>query len=106
RLPKVDVQAVFKIRALFWSGPRLAALRPSEPLVENILEIAGVARGGIRTSTPRAGALLEHVGKIESAEAHVGPLRSARWHAVLRIEANLIVHLLLLRIAQNVVGFL
>ena len=63
---------------------------------------------------PAARAAREDVGKIESAEIHVRTALSARLHrprpagrhAVFRIEAVLIVHLLLLRIAQNIVGFL
>ena len=65
------------------------------------------AASALRRLAPRA-----IIGEIESAEAHVRP-PGARLappgrppESVLRIEAVLVVHLPLLRLAQNVVGFL
>src|SRR5471030_674590 len=51
------------------------------------------------------------VGEVEAAEIHVGMRRLAgsalaRGVTVVRVEADLVVHLALLGIAQNVVGFL
>src|SRR5215469_14043751 len=105
RLPEVDAEAVFEIG----SGlPRRCALlraRPPEPLIENVLEVPCACAGGAARRSG-SGASREYVGKIEASEIHVGRARARSRHATLRIEAHLIVHLLLLRIAQNVVGFL
>ena len=64
--------------------------------------------GGCRAG---AGLLVKVIGKIEAAEIHVRPGGASAPAApapetVVRIEAYLIVHLALLGIAQDVVGFL
>ena len=116
-LPEIDTEAVFEVGALL--GSRLLRLMlASEPLAEDVLEIrrvAGAGAAGPRGTAARAarpGRACE-VREVESAEAHVRTgsgtawaSRTARRHSVFRIEAVLIVHLFLLRLAQNVVGFL
>src|SRR6202021_126696 len=114
-LPEIDAQAVFEIGALLGSG-LLGFMLASEPLAEDGLKIrrgAGAAgAGGTAPRAARTGRARE-IREVESAEAHVrtgsrttGGSRTARRHSVFRIEAVLIVHLLLLRLAQNIVGFL
>ena len=87
----------------------------AEELGEDVAEAAGRQRlrdGVRRDAARRAGG---EIGEIEAAEIEVGPARAAAWLgsrpacagiAVLRIEAELVVHLTLLGVAQDVVGFL
>ncbi len=103
-------------RSAPFSGAVLAAARslPSEPLAENVLEIRGFAGSAARCRAAAAAraAARETSEKSNPPKPMFGPrcphrpAPAARRHAVFRIEAELIVHLLLLRLAQNVVGFL
>ena len=84
-----------------------------EPLVEDVLEISRSASGtrGCAPPAGRAPARENTSEKSNPPKPMFGPLPPGApapppRHAVFRIVADLIVHLLLLRIAQDVVGFL
>ncbi len=108
-LPKIDVESVLQIGTFLRTLLRLLVRAP-KPMAENILKIgrfAGTARSsaciGMGSGTGTASRPAGELGEIEAAEAHVGAVRSgpgsrAR-RSVFRIEAHLIVHLLLLRVA-------
>ena len=105
-LPEVDFEGVLEVRARLRLRRRPRLRSPSEHLAEHVAKAApGTACAGASTSR----GLRENVRKIESAEAHLGTLPRAfasRSGGVRGIEAVLVVHLLLLGVAQNVVGFL
>src|SRR5471030_2730860 len=109
-LPEIDVHYVFQVSALFGRGLRLAPGAAAKELREDIAEAAGRGRSRFRALASSARARRE-VGEVEAAEIHVGMRRLAgaalaRGVTVVRVEADLVVHLALLGIAQNVVGFL
>ena len=82
----------------------------AEKLRKDIRKPAGTASAGSLAWLPasRAGLRGEEVGKIEPAEVRAARrrFRARAGKSVLRIEADLIVHLPLLGIAQHVVRFL
>src|ERR1035437_8876762 len=107
-LPEIDVHRVFEVAALFRFRLRLVARAAApEKLRENVAE--ATARG-VRAPARPPGRARESIRKIEAAEIHAGlgatASRTGAREAALRIEANLVVHLALLRIAQHVIGFL
>src|SRR5690348_12160932 len=116
RLPEIDVHHVFEIAALF--RLRLpAAASAIEELRKDVPKSPTAAAprlGPPAGSRARSAGPREKVRKIEPRKVHVGLRTSAllperplpRITAVFRIEAELVVHLPLLRIAQNVIGFL
>src|SRR5271157_20551 len=102
-LPEIDIHYIFEIAALFRA--RLSLLRPTpaaKELRENIAETAGVGAPATRE--------LILIGKIESVEIHsrVRTRRARRGpgESALGIKTVLVVHLALLGVAENVVGFL
>src|SRR6185312_5113605 len=82
----------------------------AEPLVEDVLEVPRSCSRSLRTGVASSTTACEYVGEVESTEAHVRATAAAGSgtgrRSVFRIVADLIVHLLLLRIAEDVVGFL
>src|SRR5262249_39730369 len=108
RLPEIDIQRVFQVRALFGGlGFRLRAA--AEELREDVAETAaGLVFG------PATALLTEEFGEVEAAEVHIGFRTGTAGTGagtraritVRRVESELIVHLPLLGVAQNVVGFL
>ena len=109
-LPEIHVQAVFQVGAFFGSARRLGAAAPTaEELAE---DVAKRARSGVVLSGRAARALVHVLREIESAEAHARlrsrarPASRTTGRNVIGIKSVLIVDLPLLRIAQNVVGFL
>src|SRR6185436_5504468 len=105
-LPEIDAQPVLEIVALLRRGRFLGSL--AEPLVEDVLKICAPTCAGRSPSSALPGPARKSVRKIEASETHARTARTrARCRrAVLRIEAVLIVHLLLFLIAQDVVSFL
>src|SRR5579863_3227780 len=109
RLPKVDVETVFKIRSLFRTAARSLATPAAEELAEDVAEGSGAARTGFAAMI-----IIDVIGKIEATETHPRVITRARARSsaratrrnVVGIKAVLIVDLPLLGIAQNVVGFL
>ena len=116
-LPEINVQRIFQICALFRSFAtcRAASTAP-EKLAEQIAKAATAAGREIlwtRASATIAAALLliYKIAKIEPAEIHSWSSTLCAWitgprHSGIGIEPHLIVHLLLFRITQNIVGFL
>src|SRR5260221_7901529 len=108
-LPEIDIERVFKIGTLL-RFLRLLLAAAAEELRKDIPKSARPASGGRLPRLPASRACLrgEEVGKIETAEVRTarGRFRAGARGTVLRIEADLIVHLPLLRIAQHVVRFL
>ena len=116
-LPEIDIHHVFEVAALFGLGLRRAAPRPPkncEKMSRKPPASAPRSRGARRGCRAAGPARCEEIRKIEAAEIHVragGPAGTRppgrrAGKAVLGIEAVLVVHLALLRVAQDVVGFL
>src|SRR5581483_1361122 len=104
-LPEIDIECVLQVGTLLRRLGLFFAL-PTEKLREDVAKTAGLAFAAGRL-------LAEVIGEIEAAEVHVrlGPsaapcTRPRARETVRRIEAVLVVHLALLRIAQNVICFL
>ncbi len=108
-LPEIDVQPVFEIGAFFRTP---AGCSPPRRLPKNWLKMS--RKAPVPPPGCVVGALMIRViGKIEAAKAHARLACARPWSAartarrnVVGIEAVLIVYLALLRIAQDVVGFL
>src|SRR5581483_5904909 len=82
RLPEIDVQPVFEIRALLRRLPR-SLVGPAEPLADNVLKIPSPSLG------LRASALCKKIGEVESSKVHVRLPRASSTsgrHPVFRIE--------------------
>src|ERR1039457_6374953 len=100
-LPEIDIHYIFEIAALLGLGLRLLrATLAAEELREDIAETAGIGAPAAR----------ELIGKIESVEVHsrvrIRGAGRGRGESALGIETMLAVHLALLGVAENVVGFL
>ena len=112
RLPEIDAERVFEVRAALRCRRFLAVAALSEKLGEQVLESAARFRGRPRASgRPRAArlGLGKIIGEIESRESHSRSLillAPAGRESAVGIESLLIVHLPLLRLTQDVVRFL
>ena len=106
-LPEIDIHHVFEVAALF--GLRLLGFAASpEKLREDVAEAAAGLGAAARTAPPALPRTGHKIGEIEAAEIHAGvrtllarAARSSAREAVLRIEAELVVHLALLGVAQD-----
>ena len=111
RLPEVNIDGVLEIRPLFRRFLGFSAA--FEKLAEDVLETAPLF--GARLLFGPSGILLEVLAEIESVEIHIGrSLRTSairpgttarRRHTTLAVVTDLVVHLALLLVAQDVVSF-
>src|SRR5262249_41249422 len=112
RLPEIDVERVFEVRAAFRSRRFLGLRASAEKRRERVAESTA------RTRTRRAGGtpgprptlrLSKIVGEVKTRKSHPGALvrrAGVSGKTAIGIEALLIVHLALFGFAQNIVGFL
>src|SRR5262249_38655804 len=111
-LPEIDIHHVLEVAAFFRLLVLLFAAATAEELRENVAKTAPSFARTTAAACPASGR--GKIGKIEPAEIHSGMRALSRARtagsragkSILRIEAELIVHLALLRIAQNIVRFL
>jgi hypothetical protein len=110
-LPEIDIEGVLEVRAALRRLRLLGATRTAEELPEQVAEPESV-RVGLRAGSACRPGSTSIFAEIEPAKPHVRTTTGERvafsavaGHCLVRVKSVLVVHLALLRVTKNLIGF-